>query len=157
MTDTLPPTLSTPIPENETERLAFLHRYKVLDTPPEAAFDRITRLAARLFEMPIALISLVDESRAWFKSCVGFGASEVLRAATLCSFAVLADEPLIITDTQKDDRFACNPFVQSEPGVRFYAGAPLISQDGFSLGMLCVLDEPLDCNRRIFGTYAIPA
>jgi hypothetical protein len=84
MTDTLPPTLSTPIPENETERLATLHRYKVLDTPPEAAFDRITRLAARLFEMPIALISLVDESRAWFKSCVGFGVSEVPRADTLC-------------------------------------------------------------------------
>jgi GAF domain-containing protein len=80
-----------------------------------------------------------------------------VKCRELTRFAVLADEPLIIPDTQKDDRFACNPFVQSEPGVRFYAGAPLISQDGFSLGTLCVLDEPLDCNRRIFGTYAIPA
>ncbi|MEP0921790.1 GAF domain-containing protein [Leptolyngbya sp. ST-U4] len=152
MTDTLPSTLSTPIPENETERLAALHRYKILDTPPEAAFDRITRLAARLFEMPIALISLVDESRAWFKSCVGFGASEVPRDATFCSFAVLNDEPLIIPDTQKDARFACNPFVQSEPGVRFYAGAPLISQDGFQLGTLCLLDgqphEPLTAKQE---------
>ena len=130
-----------PVPANETERLAALERYKILDTPPEAAFDRITRLAARLFDMPIALISLVDESRAWFKSCVGFGASEVPRDATLCSFAVLTDEPLIIPDARLDDRFACNPFVQMEPGVRFYAGAPLLTQDGFNLGTLCLLDS----------------
>ncbi|WP_199333871.1 PAS domain S-box protein [Oculatella sp. FACHB-28] len=133
--------LTTPIPTNEAERLAALHRYKILDTPPEAAFDRITRLAARLFDMPIALISLVDESRAWFKSCVGFGANEVPRDDTLCSFAVLTDEPLIIPDARLDDRFACNPFVQAEPGVRFYAGAPLLSHDGFNLGTLCLLDS----------------
>nr|WP_242042075.1 GAF domain-containing protein [Leptolyngbya sp. FACHB-541] len=133
------------LPANETERLAALRRYKILDTPHEAAFDRITRLAAKLFDMPIALISLVDESRAWFKSCVGFGASEVPRDDTLCSFAVLTDEPLIIPDARLDDRFACNPFVQSEPGVRFYAGAPLLSQDGFNLGTLCLLDsQPRD-------------
>ncbi|MEH2138710.1 PAS domain-containing protein [Nostoc sp.] len=126
---------------NETQRLSALHRYRVLDTPPEVAFDRITRLAARLFNMPTVLISLVDESRAWFKSCVGFDAREVPRDATLCSFAVLADEPLIIPDARLDDRFACNPFVQSEPGVRFYAGAPLLSQDGFNLGTLCLLDS----------------
>nr|WP_199318877.1 MULTISPECIES: GAF domain-containing protein [Cyanophyceae] len=117
--------------------MAALRRYKILDTPPEAAFDRITRLAAKLFDMPIALISLVDESRAWFKSCVGFGASEVPRDDTLCSFAVLTDEPLIIPDARLDDRFACNPFVQSEPGVRFYGGAPLLTRDGFNLGTLC--------------------
>jgi PAS domain S-box-containing protein len=136
---------TSPIPANEPERLAALHRYNILDTSPEAAFDRITKLAARLFNMPIALISLVDESRAWFKSCVGFGANEVPRDATLCSFAVLADEPLIVPDTRQDDRFVCNPFVQAEPGVRFYAGAPLISQDGFNLGTLCLLDsQPRD-------------
>ncbi|WP_219907606.1 GAF domain-containing protein [Aphanothece hegewaldii] len=120
--------LTPPIPVNETERLSALHRYKILDTPPEAAFDRITNLVARLFKMPIALISLVDESRAWFKSCIGFDAREVPRDATLCSFAVLTDKPLIIPDTRLDDRFACNPFVQSEPGVRFYfllVGLPL--------------------------------
>jgi PAS domain S-box-containing protein len=146
MTDQLPQKpLTTPIPANETERLAALHRYKILDTPPEAAFDRITTLAARLFDMPTALISLVDESRAWFKSCIGFDAHEVPRDATLCSFAVLTDQPLIIPDAQLDDRFACNPFVQSEPGVRFYAGAPLLSRDGFNLGTLCLLDtQPRD-------------
>lgn len=142
MTDPVPQKpLAAPIPSNEAERLAALYRYKILDTPPEAAFDRITRLAARLFDMPIALISLVDESRAWFKSCIGFGASEVSRDATLCSFAVLTDEPLIIPDARLDDRFACNPFVQAEPGVRFYAGAPLLSHDGFNLGTLCLLDN----------------
>ena len=146
MTDQLPQKpLATPIPANETERLAALHRYKILDTPPEAAFDRITTLAARLFDMPTALISLVDESRTWFKSCIGFDAHEVPRDATLCSFAVLTDQPLIIPDAQLDDRFACNPFVQSEPGVRFYAGAPLLSRDGFNLGTLCLLDgQPRD-------------
>ena len=142
MTNPLSPkTLSVPLPGNEAERLVALQRYNILDTPPEAAFDRITKLAARLFNMPIALISLVDESRAWFKSCVGFGANEVPRDATLCSFAVLTDEPLIVPDTRRDDRFVCNPFVQAEPGVRFYAGAPLISQDGFNLGTLCLLDS----------------
>ena len=141
MTDQLPQKpLATPIPANETERLAALHRYKILDTPPEAAFDRITTLAARLFNMPIALISLVDESRAWCKSCIGFDAREVPHDATICSFAVLTNEPLIIPDTRLDERFACNGFVQSEPGVRFYVGAPLLSRDGFNLGTLCLLD-----------------
>jgi PAS domain S-box-containing protein len=142
MPDALPhKPLMLPVPANEAERLAALHRYKVLDTPPEAAFDRITNLAARLFNMPIALISFVDESRAWFKSCIGFGTQEVPRDDTLCNFAVLANEPLIIPDARLDDRFACNPLVQSEPGVRFYAGAPLLSQDGFNLGTLCLLDS----------------
>jgi signal transduction histidine kinase/PAS domain-containing protein len=141
MTAPLPKKISILVPENETERLAALHRYKILDTPPEEAFDRITRLAAKIFDMPIALVSLVDESRAWFKSCIGFGATEVAREATLCSFAVLTDEPLIVADARLDDRFACNPLVQSEPGVRFYAGAPLLSHDGFNLGTLCILDS----------------
>lgn len=146
MTDPLPQKPSTAsIPANETERLAALHRYKILDTPPEAAFDRITRLAAQIFNMPTALVSLVDESRAWFKSCVGFGASEVPRDATLCSFVVLTDEPLIVPDAQQDARFACKPLVQNEPGVRFYAGAPLLSHDGFNMGTLCLLDsQPRD-------------
>ncbi|MBD1865030.1 MULTISPECIES: ATP-binding protein [Trichocoleus] len=148
MTEQLSQKLVTrPLPANETERLAALHRYKILDTPPEAAFDRITTLAARLFDLPIVLISLVDESRAWFKSTIGFDASEVPRDATLCSFALLTNESLIVPDTRQDDRFVCNPFVQSEPGVRFYAGAPLLTPDGFNLGTLCLLDtqphEPL--------------
>lgn len=146
MTDQLPQkSLTTPIPANETERLAALHRYKILDTPPEAAFDRITALAARLFQMPTALISLVDESRAWFKSRYGFDWQEMPHDATLCSFALLDDDVFIVPDAQQDDRFACNPFVQDEPGVRFYAGAPLLSHDGFNLGTLCVVDtQPRD-------------
>jgi PAS domain S-box-containing protein len=142
MTDQLPQkSLTTPIPTNETERLAALHRYKILDTAPEAAFDRITTLAARLFQMPTALISLVDESRAWFKSRYGFDWQEMPRDVTFCSFALLDDDVLMVPDAQQDDRFACNGFVLGEPGVRFYAGAPLLSHDGFNLGTLCLLDS----------------
>jgi PAS domain S-box-containing protein len=140
MTDFSLQPIAFPIPENEAERLEALRRYDILDTPPEAAFDRITTLAARLFQVPIALVSFVDESRAWFKSCHGFELQEVKRDDTICSFALLYNEILIVPDTRKDDRFACNPFVQQEPGLRFYAGAPLITQDGFNLGTLCLLD-----------------
>ena len=128
------------VPPNESERLAALHRYQVLDTPPEVAFDRLTALAARLFKMPTVLISLVDESRAWFKSSIGFGTPEVCRNDALCNFAVLTNELLIVPDTQLDDRFVCNRFVQGEPATRFYAGAPLLDRDGFNLGTLCLLD-----------------
>ncbi|PSB50903.1 GAF domain-containing protein, partial [Chamaesiphon polymorphus] len=141
MADSLPLDAIDPIlPANEPERLAALHRYQILDTPAEAAFDRITALAVRLFEKPIALISLVDESRAWFKSSIGFGAPEVPRNDALCNVAVLTDELLIVPDTRLDDRFTCNPFVQSDVATRFYAGAPLLDRDGFNLGTLCLLD-----------------
>jgi PAS domain S-box-containing protein len=141
MTDLSDPTVQNSLlPANEVERLAALHRYDILDTPTEVAFDRVTSLAARLFQMPTVLISLVDKSRAWFKSSIGFEASEVPRDATLCSFAVLTDELLVVPDTQLDQRFLGNPFVQCEPGLRFYAGAPLLTHDGFNLGTLCMLD-----------------
>ncbi|MBW4516123.1 MAG: PAS domain-containing protein [Timaviella obliquedivisa GSE-PSE-MK23-08B] len=132
--------LTLSVPTNEAERLAALYRYRILDTPPEAAFDRITALAVRLFDTPVALVSLVDKSRAWFKSCIGFSNHEVPRESAPCSFAVLKDVPLIVLDTLQDDRFACTPLVQDEPGVRFYAGAPLLTHDGFNLGTLCVVD-----------------
>ncbi|MBD2108620.1 GAF domain-containing protein [Nodosilinea sp. FACHB-13] len=125
---------------HEAARLEALRRYNILDTPPEATFDRITNLAARLFGMPIALISLIDESRGWFKSAHGFDIQEVQRNDTICSLALLSNEVLVIADTRQDERLACNPFVQSEPGLRFYAGAPLITEDGFVLGTLCLLD-----------------
>ena len=135
MTDSLPALPVTPmLPPNESERLAALHRYQVLDPPPEVAFDRITTLVARLFKTPTVLISLVDESRAWFKSSIGFDAPEVCRNDALCNFVVLTDEPLIVPDTRLDDRFVCNPFVQAEAATRFYAGAPLVDRDGFNLG-----------------------
>jgi PAS domain S-box-containing protein len=129
-----------PVPANEAERLAALYRYQILDTPPEAAFDRITALAARLFDMPVALVSLIDESRAWFKSCIGFSIHEIPREGAFCGFAILMDDPLIVLDTRQDDRFACTPLVQGEPGVQFYAGAPLLTEDGFNLGTLCLVD-----------------
>jgi PAS domain S-box-containing protein len=141
MTEAFPDRLlcPLPLPANEAERLEALRRYEILDTPPEVAFDRITTLAARLFDVPIALVSLVDESRAWFKSCYGFELQEVQRDDTICSFALLYDGVLVVPDARQDDRFACNPFVQAEPGLRFYAGAPLLTQDGFNLGTLCLL------------------
>lgn len=141
MTDVLAPNLPTSLlPANEVERLAALHRYDILDTPAEVAFDRVTSLAARLFQMPTVLISLVDASRAWFKSNIGFDASEVPRDATLCSFAVLTDKPLIVPDTQLDERFLGSPFVHCDETLRFYAAAPLLTHDGFNLGTLCMLD-----------------
>jgi PAS domain S-box-containing protein len=128
------------LPANEPERLAALHRYQVLDTPPEAAFDRLTALAARMFKTPTVLISLVDESRVWFKSSIGFGAPEVRRDDAICNVTILSDELLIVPDTRLDDRLICNPFVQGEPATRFYAGAPLIDRHGFNLGALCLID-----------------
>ncbi|MFQ4145429.1 GAF domain-containing protein [Chlorogloeopsis sp. ULAP02] len=147
MTEIFPKAIATtaPVPANEVERLEALRRYNILDTPPEAAFDRITSLAARLLNVPIALVSLIDESRGWFKSAHGFEIREVQRDATICSFALLSDEVLVIPDTRLDNRLICNPFVQNEPGLRFYAGAPLLTQDGFNLGTLCLLDtKPRD-------------
>ncbi|OKH41607.1 hypothetical protein NIES2101_34005 [Calothrix sp. HK-06] len=142
MTETSPkPNATTaPLPANEVGRLEALRRYNIFGTPPEAAFDRITSLAARLFNVPITLVSLIDESRGWFKSSYGFDMREVQRDATICSFALLSNEVLVIPDTRLDNRLVCNPFVQNEPALRFYAGAPLLTQDGFNLGTLCLLD-----------------
>ncbi|MFE1745945.1 ATP-binding protein [Coleofasciculus sp. H7-2] len=132
---------TVPLPPNEIERLEALRRYNILDTPPEESFDRITALAARLFDVPIAIVSLVDKFRAWFKSCYGFDTREINREATMCSFAILSDDVLVVADTRKDPRFACMPYAISEPGIRFYAGAPLIAKDGFNLGTLCLVDS----------------
>ncbi len=128
------------LPPNEVERLEALRRYNILDTPPEESFDRITTLAARLFDVPIALVSLIDQFRAWFKSGYGFEGREISREDTICSFAVLANDVFVVPDTRKDPRFACIPAALTEPGIRFYAGGPLITQDGFNLGTLCILD-----------------
>lgn len=142
MTDAFPESrLSpTPLPTHEARRLQALRRYNILDTPPEVAFDRITALAARLFGIPIALVFLIDKSRGWFKSAYGLDLKEVDRETTIWSLALLSNDILVIPDTHQDDRLACDPFVQNEPGLRFYAGAPLLTQDGFNLGTLCLLD-----------------
>ncbi len=130
-----------PIPLNEAERLDALHRTHILDTSPEEAFDDLTRLAAHLCGTPIAAVSLVDTDRQWFKSIVGLAAKELPRALGFCGYTILEPDTLIVADMADDQRFADNPFVTGEPHLRFYAGAPLITPEGFALGSLCVLDR----------------
>ena len=130
-----------PIPFEENQRLAALYDYDVLDTPAEACFDRITRLAANHFAVPIALISLVDPVRQWFKSRVGLDASETPREISFCGHAILNDDVMQVEDATLDPRFADNPLVTAAPHIRFYAGAPLIAPGGFRLGTLCIIDR----------------
>ncbi|MDX1519832.1 MAG: sensor domain-containing diguanylate cyclase [Gammaproteobacteria bacterium] len=134
--------MKTPdIPEDEACRLSTLQSLSILDTPPEERFDRVTRMARKLFGVPIALVSLVDENRQWFKSCQGLNASETPRDISFCGHAILEDKPLIINDAKKDQRFADNPLVTGEPKIRFYAGYPLKMANGTRLGTLCIIDR----------------
>ena len=129
-----------PVPADEDRRLATLRGLGILDTGPEERFDRITRIASALFNVPIALVSLVDDHRQWFKSCYGLDTKETSRDAAFCAHVVYDREPLIVPDTFLDARFADNPLVTSEPRIRFYAGCPLILDDGACIGTLCVFD-----------------
>ena len=128
------------IPPDEERRLASLRALSILDTDREERFDRITRLASALFDAPIALVSLVDGDRQWFKSCYGVDMRETSRDAAFCSYVVYDREPMIVPDTFLDARFADNPLVLNEPRIRFYAGCPLILNDGACIGSLCVID-----------------
>ncbi|WP_299615868.1 GAF domain-containing sensor histidine kinase [Pelagibius sp.] len=130
-----------PIPFDELQRLASLQAMEILDTPPEPAFDRITRLAADHFNVPIALISLIDPARQWFKSKVGLDVEETPREISFCQFTIMDDQVLQVSDARQDPRFAENPLVTGGPGIRFYAGAPLVTQKGFRLGTLCLIDS----------------
>ncbi len=136
------PPMPAPLPPNETERLDTLSRYDVLDTPPDAALDRLTALAARLFDVPIALVSLVDKDRQWFKSRHGLDVCETHRDQSFCAYAILpeVDEPMVVFDATLDPRFADNPLVTGAPGIRFYAGAPLRMSNGTALGSFCIID-----------------
>jgi diguanylate cyclase (GGDEF)-like protein len=128
-------------PKNETARLKTLHSLNVLDTSAEERFDRLTRIAKRMFDVPIALVSLVDENRQWFKSCIGLSVNETPRDISFCGHAILGDEVFVIPDTTKDERFIDNPLVTDEPNIRFYAGCPLRFVDGSVLGTLCIIDQ----------------
>jgi GAF domain-containing protein len=133
--------MTAPPPQNETKRLKVLWQYEVLDTVPEEVFDDLTELAAQICEAPMAMISLVDEKRQWFKSRVGLSLNETPRDLSFCAYAINQPDLFIVPDATKDDRFAGYPLVTSEPKVRFYAGAPLITPDGYALGTLCVIDR----------------
>ena len=129
------------VPDNESSRLSTLRSLKILDTSPEERFDRLTRLARRLFGVPIALISLVDEDRQWFKSAQGLDLCETARDISFCGHAILGDDMFLVPDAQLDHRFSDNPMVIGNPNIRFYAGFPLSVPNGSKLGTLCLLDR----------------
>jgi len=128
-------------PQNESIRIDTLRSLNILDTPSEERFDRLTRLAKRLFAVPIALVSLIDVNRQWFKSCIGLEVTETARNISFCGHAILENDILMIPDATLDERFYDNPLVTDEPKIRFYAGVPLVVANGSKVGTLCLIDR----------------
>jgi len=133
--------IKPPKPDNELGRLEALHNLKILDTEPEAVFDAITQMVQRHLDVPIDLISLVDSERQWFKSCNGLSVPGTSRDVAFCAYSILSADVFIVPNAEEDDRFKHNPLVTGDPHIRFYAGAPLITSDGFAIGTLCVIDR----------------
>jgi len=129
-----------PIPNNEPKRLASLYALELLNTPPEERFDQLTRMAVKIFHVPISTLTLIDSNREWFKSCQGLSKTEGDRAISFCGHALVEDEILVIEDTKKDERFSDNPMVMGDPYIRFYAGVPVLGPDGKRIGVFCIKD-----------------
>lgn len=133
--------ISLDFPANETRRIEALHKYNILDTPADGSFDRVTRLASTIFDVPIAIISLVDTDRIWFKSAFGLPINQIDREPGLCASAILTDDIYVVENASKDPRTLANPLVAGEFGLRFYAAVPLQSDGQFNLGTLCIIDK----------------
>jgi len=132
----------------EQARLISLYRYNILDTPPDGSFDKMTKLAAKIFNVPIAIISLVDSDRIWFKSKYGLDVQQINKDPGLCASAILSDDIYLVEDARNDPRTLTNPLVAGDFGLQFYAAAPLHTHDGYNLGTFCLLDK----NKRYFNT-----
>ncbi|WP_416759877.1 GAF domain-containing protein [Roseateles sp. So40a] len=133
--------MNAPIPENEAERMQALRELLILDTPPEERFDRIVEFAAEEFSVPIALISLIDDNRQWFKARFGLAVCETDRKSSFCGHAIHVSEVMVVNDATQDPRFVDNPMVLGDPHIRFYAGAPLEVRPGVRIGTLCLIDR----------------